>query len=266
MFLVCAGLSAVLKLGENAYRRGREKPNADVISRPPLPPTVEDISGSSALTGPDDLGVYLIRACGYIMPFCLNPSVGLDGLAPSPHPITSPGSNGFSPLPTSVLGGLPLTKDDFQTHRPSIPILHMTGYTTHPFGAPTEEPLLSYTINDQHDTSRSNCARSTQSQTVILAGNTPVRPDYCTAASSGFALSAAPASPSNAPFRSSPPPRSARLGSTILLGRHASPRPTPPPNLQLDYSLPTAPPVLQPTAPDKDASATAEHLSNTLLS
>ena len=83
---------------------------------------------------PDDLGVYLIRACGYIMPFCLNLGVGLDGLAPSPHPITSPGSNGFSPLPTPALGGLPLTKDDFQTHRPSIPILQLTAHTIHPFG------------------------------------------------------------------------------------------------------------------------------------
>ena len=102
---------------------------------------------------------------------------------------------------------------------------------------------------------------------MTLAGNTPLRPDYCTAACSGFATSAAPTPPSTALFHSSPPPRSTLLGSAILLGRHASPRPTPAPNLQSDHSPPVAPPVLQITAaPDNDASAAAGHLSNTLLS
>ena len=148
-----------------------------------------------------------------------------------------------------------------------MPKLHMTGHTTRPFAAPTEEPCLSYAINDQHDTSRSNCARHTQRQAVVLAGNTPLRPDYWTAACSGFATSSAPTPPSKAPFHSSPPPRSTLLGSAILLGRHTSPCPTPAPNLQLDHSPPAAPPVLRTTAsPDNDASAAAEHLSNILLS
>ena len=248
-------------------RRGRENANANFLSRLPPPPTVEDISGSSALTDPDDLGVYLIRACGYIMPSCPNPGVGLRGLASTPNSIIGTGSNGFCPLPTPVLGGVPLTKDDFRTHRPSTPILHMTGHTTRFFAAPTEEPCSPYAIHDQHDTSQSKCARRTQSQAVILAGNTPVRPDYCMAARSGFTSSAAPAPSSKARFRSSPPPRLVRLGSTILLGRHASPRPPSAPNLELDHSPPVAPPVLQTNAgPDNDASAAAEHLSNTLLS
>ena len=53
-----------------SYRRGRGNTNANFLSRLPLPPTVEDISNSSALSDPDDLGVYVIRACDYIAPPC----------------------------------------------------------------------------------------------------------------------------------------------------------------------------------------------------
>ena len=53
-----------------SYRRGRGKTNANFLSRLPLPPTVEDISDSSALSDPDDLGVYVIRACDYIASPC----------------------------------------------------------------------------------------------------------------------------------------------------------------------------------------------------
>ena len=45
-----------------SYRRGRDNANADFLSRLPISLTAEGISGSSALTDPDDLGVYLIRA------------------------------------------------------------------------------------------------------------------------------------------------------------------------------------------------------------
>ena len=38
-----------------SYRRGRNNANADLLFRLPIPPTAEDISGSSALTDPDDL-------------------------------------------------------------------------------------------------------------------------------------------------------------------------------------------------------------------
>ena len=66
-----------------SYRRRREKVNTYFLSRLPLPPTVEDISGSSSLSDPDDLGAYVIRACDYIAPPCPIPGVGLGGLAPS---------------------------------------------------------------------------------------------------------------------------------------------------------------------------------------
>ena len=46
-----------------SYRRGQKNANADFLSRLPLPPIDADVSGASALTDPDDLGVYLIRAC-----------------------------------------------------------------------------------------------------------------------------------------------------------------------------------------------------------
>ena len=152
-----------------------------------------------------------------------------------------------------------MTNDDFRTHRASMPAPHMTGPTTHPFTTPTEEPCLSYAIDDQHDASQSNCAKRTRSQTAILAGNTPLRPDYRMAARSAFAASSAPAPLSKASFRSSPPPFSARLGSTSPLGRYASPHP------ELTSSrprvgplAPVAPSVLQITAPDNDATAAAE--------
>ena len=165
-----------------------------------------------------------------------------------------------------MLGELPLTNDDFWTHRAPMPAPHMTGPTTRPFAAPTEE-CLSYAIDDQHNVSRFNCAKRTRSQTAILAGNTPLRPYYRTAPRSGFAASAAPAPPPKASFRSSPPPRSTRLGSTLPLGRYASLRPKPAfSNPQLDHSPPVASPVLQITAPDNDASAAAEPLLSTLLS
>ena len=234
-----------------SYRGGRENANADFLSIP-LPPTVEDISGSSVSTDPDDLGVYLIRACGYITSFCPIPGVGLGGIAPLPNSFPGTEPNGFAPLPTPVLGGLPLTKNDFWTHCAPIPTLHMTGPTTGPFAAPTEEQCLSYAINDQNDTSRFNCAIRTRSYAAILAGNTALCPDCRTTARSGFAASAAPAPPPKVQFRSSPPPRSAHLGSTIPLGRHASPRPTPAPNPQLDHSQLAAPPVLQTNAPDHE--------------
>ena len=86
------------------------------------------------------------------------------------------------------------------------------------------------------------------------------------AARSGFAASAAPAPPPKVPLRSSPPPRSSRLDSTIPLGRSASPRPTPTPDPQMNHSPPAAPPASQYTAPGNDACAAAEQLSNTLLS
>ena len=53
-----------------SYRRGRGNTNANFLSRLPLPSTVEDISDSSALSDPDDLGAYVIRARHYPAPPC----------------------------------------------------------------------------------------------------------------------------------------------------------------------------------------------------
>ena len=53
-----------------SYRRGRGNTNANSISRLPLPSPVEVISDSSALSDPDDLGAYVIRARHYPAPPC----------------------------------------------------------------------------------------------------------------------------------------------------------------------------------------------------
>ena len=65
-----------------SYRRGQDNANADLLSRLPLPPIAEDISCASTLTYPDNLGVYLIRACGFTTSACPVPGVGLGGLNP----------------------------------------------------------------------------------------------------------------------------------------------------------------------------------------
>ena len=127
--------------------------------------------------------------------------------------------------------------------------------------------MLSSTIDAPHEASRSNCARRTQSRTATLGGNTPLRPDNCMATRSGSAASAAPAPLPKAPLRLSPPPRSARLGSTIPLGRPTSPRLATVPNPLTDYSPPAAPPTLQhATRNNKTSAATEQQLFNTLLS
>ena len=170
-----------------SYRRGQENANADFLSRLPLPPIADNVSGASALSDPDDLGVYLIRAC-----------------------------------------------------------------TAFP-----QAPCTIYAINARDDAPRPT--RRTRCQTANLDGNTPSRPDYRTAAHSGFAASATAAS-----LRTSPPPRSARLGSTTSPGRRApissTPRPADLQSVPPPFSAP-----LHPTAPDPDIQAAAAQLSNILL-
>ena len=243
-----------------SYRRGRKNANADFLSRLPLPSIEEDISGASALTDPDDLGVYLIRACGFITPSCPVPGVGLGGLAPSPYYTPGAGLGGLVPPPdTPVLGGLPLTKYDFRTHRAAMLSTHMTVRPRRSYAIPPKAPYTTYAISARDDVPRST--RRTRSQTAILDGNAPSRPDYRTAAQSGFAASAASAPP---PLRTSPPPRSARLGSTTSTGRLVLTSSTPTPSdLQSASPPPTVP--SHPTAPDPDVQASAAPLSNTLL-
>ena len=201
-----------------SYRRGQKNANADFLSRLPLPPIAEDISGASALTDPDDLGVYLIRTCGFTTHDCRVPGVGLGGLAPSPCHAPDAALGGLTPSPDSpVLSGLPLTLDDFRTHRAPMPPTHMTARPRRSSATLPQTPFATYAISAPDDAPRPT--RRTRSQTAILDGNTPSHPDYRTAAHSGFAASAASTSP---PLRTSPPPRSARLGSTTSTGRPAS--------------------------------------------
>ena len=230
---------------------------ADFLSRLPLPPIADNVSGASALTDPDDLGVYLIRVCRLTTSSWPVPGVGLGGLVPSPD---IPVLGGLAPSPDiPVLGGLPLTSDDFRTHRAPLPSPSATTCPRRPRGTFPQAPCITYAINARDGAPRPT--RRTRSQTAILDGNTPSRPDYRTAAHSGFAASAAAASP---PLRTSPPPRLARLGSTTSPGRRAPISSTPPPADLQSVPPPLSAP-LHPTAPDPDAQAAAAHLSNTLL-
>ena len=243
-----------------SYRRGQENADADFLSHLLLSPIDEDISGASALTDLDDLGVYLIRACEFTTPACPVPGVGLGGLTPSPCHAPDEVLGGLTPPPDSpVLSGLNLAIDDFRTHRAPRPPMHMTARPRRSYTILLKAPFTTYTISALDDAPRPT--RRTRSQTAILDGNAPSRRDHRTAAHSGFAASAASAPP---PLRTSPSPRSTRLGSTTSTGRPASTSSTLiPPDLQSDSPPPTAP--LRPTVPDLDVQAAAAHLSNTLL-
>ena len=232
-----------------SYRRGQENANASFLSRLPLPPIAEDISGASASTDPDNLGVYLIRACGFTTPTCPVPGVGLGEMTPSPCHAPDAVLGGLTPPPDSpVLGGLPLTLDEFWTHRVPMPPTHMTAHPRRSSATLPQTPFATYAISAPDDSPRST--RRTRSQTTILDGNAPSRPDYRTVAYSEFAASAVSTPP---PFRTSPPPRSARLGSTTCPGRLASTSSTPtPPDLQSDSPSPTAPLHTTHTKPNRD--------------
>ena len=139
-----------------------------------------------------------------------------------------------------------------------MPPTHMTARPRHSSATLPQTPFATYAISANHAPRPTRCTRS---QTATLDGNAPSRPDYRTAAHSGFA---APASSAPPPLRTSPPPRSARLGSTTSTGRPASTSSTlAPPDLQTDPPPPTAP--LHPTVPDLEVQAAAAHFSNTLL-
>ena len=178
-----------------SYRRGKDNANADFLSRLPLPPTDEDISGPCALTDPDDLGVYLIRACGLVPSFCPIPGIGLGGLTRLSHVTPSPALGGLIPQPDPpILGGLPLSPADFRTHHAPLPPPHMIGSVDRLHGVSPGNPPPSNAIQTLENT-RLPTTRRTRSQTAILAGTTPSRPDYRLAARCGFAASAAAAPP-----------------------------------------------------------------------
>ena len=186
--------------------------------------------------------------------------MGLGGLNPSPCHASDTVLGGLTPPPDSpVLGGLHQTIDDFRTHRAPMPPTHMTARPRRSSAILPKAPFTTYAISAPDDAPRPT--RRTRKQTAILDGNAPSRPDYRTAAHSGFAASAASAPP---PLRRSLPPRSARLGSTTSTGRPASTSSTPnPPDLQSDSPPSTAP--SHPIVPDLSVEAAAAHLSNTLL-
>lgn len=112
-----------------------------------------------------------------------------------------------------VLGRLPLPNDDFQTHRALFH--HICSYLIS-----TENPSPSNAIRAPDDTTRSPHTRRTRSQTAIMPGNTPSRPNYRMAAHGGCTASAASSPPLLHP---SPPPRSTHLGATTS-DRPALPR------------------------------------------
>jgi len=85
------------------YRKGSANGNADCLSRLPLPATENDRSGPCSLTPPDDERVFLIRSYGLLTGGPHAMRVGLGGLAPSD--------------PSSGLGGLPLSPQDFHDFR-----------------------------------------------------------------------------------------------------------------------------------------------------
>ena len=152
-------LQQICKIGETKSRIQRWmeflSAYADFLSRLPLPPIADNVSGASALTDPDDLGVYLIRACRLTAPSCPVPGVSLGGLAPSSD---IPVLGGLAPSPDiPVLGGLPLTSDDFRTHRAPLPSPSATTCPRRPRATFPQAPCTTYVINaamvphDPHD-------------------------------------------------------------------------------------------------------------------
>ena len=146
-----------------------------------------------------------------------------------------------------------------------MPLNRMAGPTASRPAIPIDIPWLSYAINDHNEATRSDCAGHTPSRTATLTGNTSLRPDYRMADRSGFAASAAPSPPPKATLRSSPLPRSARLGSTIPLKRPTPPRMATAPNPHMDHPPPVASPAQQDATLDATGPIAEQQLYNTLL-
>ena len=85
------------------HRPGSKNGNADMLSRLPLPPTEEDLTGHSRLSYPDEVASYTIRASASLDAGPTPAGVGLGGLLP--------------PNRANTLGGLPLTDEDFSDFR-----------------------------------------------------------------------------------------------------------------------------------------------------
>ena len=151
---------------------------ADFLSRLPLPPIADNVSGASDLTDPDDLGVYLIRACRLTTPSCPVPGVGLGGLVPSPD---IPVLGGLAPSPDiSVLGGLPLTSDDFRTHRAPLPSPSTTTCPRRPRATFPRAPCTTYTpltpVTVPHDSYDGHEAKPRSWMVIPHRAQTTARP------------------------------------------------------------------------------------------
>ena len=134
---------------------------------------------------------------------CPIPGIGLGGLAPF--------------LPTTLrsgLGGLSLTHDDSRTYCAQLPPPNMVGSIDRPHLVSAGNPRSSYAFRAHENDTRPPHTRRSQSQTAILASDAPSLPDYRIVARSGFGAPDASVPPS---LRTSPPPRSACLGSTALM-------------------------------------------------
>ena len=83
------------------YRKGTSNGNADFLSRLPQPATDADRTGRNRLTGPDTVGIYLVRPCGFAPNEPPTPGIGLGGLVPPPS------------RPISTIQPLPFTPDDY---------------------------------------------------------------------------------------------------------------------------------------------------------
>lgn len=195
-----------------SYRRDKYNANADFLSRLPFPPTKEDNSGYCVLSGPDDLGVYFIRACGFKPIYFRILAISLGGQPPLSPSIQEPGSSRLIPQPDPpIMGWLLLTHDDFNIHLAPLPTPHMVGSIDRPHLISGGDQCSPYVIRAHDKDTRPPYTRRTRSKPAIFAGNIPSRLDYHMAASSEFAASDALAPPS---LRALPPPRSTRLGFT----------------------------------------------------
>ena len=87
------------------YLKGTANGNADFLSRLPQPATDADRTGRNRLTGPDTVGIYLIRLCAFAMNEPPTPGIGLGGLVSPPS----------RTIPT--IQPLPFTADDYGDFR-----------------------------------------------------------------------------------------------------------------------------------------------------
>lgn len=162
------------------------------------------------MSDPDDVGIYLIRACGFIPSSSFPPGIGLHGLAlSSPSTLDIDFSRLIAQPALLVPDGPPLKHDEFRTHCVRLPSLLMASYINHLHMISNEiDPRTLYPTHGHDD---ANQSVKTRSQTTILAGDSPSCPDDGVAVLSGFAEPTASAPPLLCP---SAPSRSTRVGST----------------------------------------------------